>query len=99
MMRRIVWAPDSLRDVDEQLAFIAAGDEQAAELMRQRIDNAVSILAGRPIGRPGRVTGAFEKRVLRTRLIVAYRLRGEELQITRVIHSSRDWPAGGWPVD
>ena len=54
-----------------------------------------------PIGRPGRVTGTYEKLVTGLPYILAYVIAGagdqEEVAIVRVIHTSRDWPAEGWP--
>jgi len=100
MRRNVVWAPEALRDLGEQLAFIAANNWQAAQLVRDRIAAAVELLAERPVGRPGRVAGTYEKRVLKTRYIIAYELPSElQLHILRVIHSSRDWPTGRWPED
>ena len=53
------------------------------------------------MGRPGRVTGSYEKSVSRLPYIIAYELRtiaGREcVVIVRVIHTSRDWPAEEWP--
>lgn len=100
MRRNVVWAPEALRDLGEQIAFIAADNWQAAQLVRDRIGAAVELLAERPIGRPGRVLGTYEKRVVKTRYIIAYELPDERrLHILWVIHSSRDWPAGRWPED
>ena len=54
-----------------------------------------------PTGRPGRVTGTYEKLVTGLPYILAYVIAGtgeqEEVAIVRVIHTSRDWPAEGWP--
>jgi plasmid stabilization system protein ParE len=100
MKRRIVWAPEALRDLSEQLSFIAAEDTRAAHLVVKRIDAAAKLLAGRPVGRPGRVAGTYEKQVLRTKYIIAYELPDDRLlHILRVIHTTRHWPQGGWPED
>lgn len=52
-------------------------------------------------GRPGRVSGTYEKSVTRLPYIVAYALteRGgrEVVSILRVIHTSRDWVDEEWP--
>ena len=56
-----------------------------------------------PIGRPGRVTGTYEKSVTGLPDILAYAITqtgGEEdIAIVRVIHISRDWSAAEWPTD
>ncbi|MDX0595531.1 hypothetical protein GOD17_09935 [Sinorhizobium medicae] len=47
-------------------------------------------------GRPGRVSGTYEKSLDRRPYIVSYELREvagrESIVIVRVIHTSRDWP-------
>jgi toxin ParE1/3/4 len=54
-----------------------------------------------PTGRPGRVTGIYEKSVTRLPYIIAYQLRSisgrESIVIVRVIHASRDWRPEEWP--
>ena len=73
------------------LADIARRDEHAATLVANRIEAAVDLLAERAIGRPGRVSGTYEKRVLRTSYIVAYALSERTLTILHVIHGRREW--------
>jgi toxin ParE1/3/4 len=100
MRRRVVWAPEARRDLDQQIEYIAAAGVHAAQLVRNRIDATVEILAERPVGRPGRVPGTFEKLVLRSTYVIAYELPDDrQLHILRVIHTSRDWPHGEWPED
>ncbi len=52
-------------------------------------------------GRPGRVTGTYEKPLARLPYIIAYELRPiagrESIVILRVLHTSRDWPPEEWP--
>ena len=96
-MRRLVWSEDALRDFDEALAHIARDNPANALLVADRIDETVSRLAGAPIGHPGRVTGSYEKRVLRTPYILAYALSDQAVTILRVIHGRRHWPEEEWP--
>nr|WP_312884402.1 type II toxin-antitoxin system RelE/ParE family toxin [Rhizobium laguerreae] len=48
-------------------------------------------------GRPGRITGTYEKSLTRLPYIISYELRSiagrESVVILRVIHTARDWPA------
>ncbi|WP_374725188.1 type II toxin-antitoxin system RelE/ParE family toxin [Caulobacter rhizosphaerae] len=44
------------------------------------------------IGRPGRRGGARELVVPGGPFIVAYKVRGEEIEVLRVFHGSRRWP-------
>jgi plasmid stabilization system protein ParE len=48
------------------------------------------------------VSGTYEKSVDGLPYVVAYALRQtgegtEDVVILRVIHTSRNWPVGGWP--
>jgi len=44
------------------------------------------------IGRPGRVIGTNELVIGRTPYLVPYRLRGETIEIARVLHARQRWP-------
>lgn len=54
-------------------------------------------------GRPGRVSGTYEKSVSRLPYIIVYMIEqgqaDETIVILRVIHTSRDWPDDSWPAD
>ena len=69
--------------------------------MAEALDRAALALGDMPIGRPGRVTGTYEKSVTGLPYILAYAITQaggeEEVAIVRVIHTSRDWSAEGWP--
>jgi toxin ParE1/3/4 len=83
----------ALRNLDDEATYIAADDAAAARLVVARVLEAVGQLADQPgLGRPGRVPGTRELVVLNTRYIVPYRVRGEEVQILRVFHTSRRPP-------
>ena len=45
------------------------------------------------LGRPGRRRGTRERVVPGGPFIVAYKVRGEVIEILRVFHDSRRWPA------
>jgi toxin ParE1/3/4 len=90
---RVRWLRKALRNLDEEAATIAAGDPAAARLVVDRVLRAVAMLQNQPgIGHPGRVPGTRELVVPNTRYIVPYRVRGEEVQILRVFHTSRRPP-------
>ena len=87
---RVRWLYQALRNLDDEIAFIAADGPQAAKLVAERVTRAVSMLGEHPgIGRPGRVHGTRELVVLKTRYIVPYRVRDEAIEILRVFHTSR----------
>ncbi|MGV3548631.1 type II toxin-antitoxin system RelE/ParE family toxin [Rhizobium sp.] len=98
-MRKIAWSDAARDELKELIRYIAGDDPRAARLVRNRIDDAVDLLAKRPIGRPGRVSGTYEKLVLKTSYIVAYAIADRELTIVHLIHDHRDWPKGRWPDD
>jgi plasmid stabilization system protein ParE len=90
---RVRWLRTALRNLDEEATYIAADDAAAARLVVDRVLKAVARLAEQPgLGRPGRVPGTRELVVRNTRYLVPYRVRGEEVQILRVFHTSRRPP-------
>jgi toxin ParE1/3/4 len=74
----------------------------AARRVAERIGATASALGEMTTGRPGRVTGTYEKQVIRLPYIVAYvvtnRAGRETISILRVIHTARDWPDEEWPA-
>ncbi|WP_374200774.1 type II toxin-antitoxin system RelE/ParE family toxin [Inquilinus sp. Marseille-Q2685] len=45
------------------------------------------------LGRPGRIAGTRELVIRRTSYILVYRLAGDTVEILRILHSARQWPA------
>jgi toxin ParE1/3/4 len=97
--RRVAWGVRAVADYHAQLEFIAGQDPANADTVDQRIMATIEKLAERPIGRPGRVAGTYEKPVVKTGLIVAYVLGEGTIGIIRIIHARRNWPTGEWPND
>ncbi|CUA99298.1 type II toxin-antitoxin system RelE/ParE family toxin [Pannonibacter indicus] len=99
MKRPVVWARAALDDIREQIAFIAKDNPVAARQVADRLRDTGEALGGIATGRPGRVTGTYEKSVTRLPYIISYELRLigslENVVILRVIHTSRDWPGSG----
>ena len=90
---RVRWLRKALRNLDDEAGYIAADSPDAAQLVVQRVLEAVAMLAQQPgMGRPGRVSGTRELVVLETRYIVPYRVRGQTIEILRVFHTSRRLP-------
>jgi plasmid stabilization system protein ParE len=101
-VKEVVWSQTALDDLDAALAHIAADNEVAAGKVLDRIEQTATGLGQRATGRRGRVAGTYEKSVTGLPYIIAYALRergsgSECVIILRVIHSARNWPAGGWP--
>lgn len=90
---RIRWLRTALRNVEQAHGFIAKDSPGAAHAVVGRIGAAVQQLVDFPFsGRPGRVKGTRELVVIRTPFIVAYRVRGEIVDVLRVIHGAMRWP-------
>jgi addiction module RelE/StbE family toxin len=101
-MTQVVWSLSALEDLEEIVKYIAADNPQAALNIIERIESTAGALGHRAIGRPGRVSGTYEKVVTGLPHIIAYaieRLRGgaERIVILRVIHGARNWPNENWP--
>jgi plasmid stabilization system protein ParE len=99
--RPVAWTRAALDDIKEQIAFIAQDNPAAARRVADRIRDTGTALGDMATGRPGRVTGSYEKSVSRLPYIIAYELRAiagrESVVILRVIHTSQDWPDEDWP--
>ena len=101
MSRVVQWSLTALDDLKEQIAFIAADNPSAARAIAARIGGTALALGERSLGRPGRVTGTYEKRVVDLPYLLAYSItqdgEQETISILRVIHTSRHWPKDRWP--
>jgi len=101
--RPVTWSREALDDIKEQVAFIAHDNSAAARRVADRIREVGKALGDMVTGRPGRVTGTYEKSLARLPYIIAYEVRpivgGESVVIVRVIHTARDWPAESWPQE
>jgi len=54
---RVRWLRKALRNLDDEASYIAADSPDAAQLVVQRVLEAVAMLAQQPgMGRPGRVS-------------------------------------------
>lgn len=98
-MTRLIWSKSARTDLARIAKYFAATDPRVAESISERIHNAAEKLLRRDIGRGGRMPGVREKRVLKTRYIIAYAWSEKKnaLVILRVIHSSQNWTAANWP--
>lgn len=97
-MKAVVFDDDAKRDIDSLIAYIAQDNPNAAERVRARVLAAIDKIASMPTGRAGRVEGTLERPVRGLPYVIAFDLPAPDtLRILRIIHTSRDWPAGGWP--
>ncbi|MFO7708682.1 MAG: type II toxin-antitoxin system RelE/ParE family toxin [Desulfobacterales bacterium] len=90
---KIEWVRLAWIDLEDAIDFIARDKPEAARKTVKRILKAVQLLAEHPgAGRVGRVPGTRELVVGGTPFILPYRVKGNAVQILRVLHSSRQWP-------
>lgn len=91
---RIEWTRPALQDLREAGEFIAADNPPAAARMASRVREAVEALTEQPnLGRPGRLLTTRELVVTGTPFLVIYRVHLGALQVLRVLHHARRWPA------
>jgi plasmid stabilization system protein ParE len=96
-VKRVLWHAEARADITSIFDHFRAKDARVASLLVERVESAVGALAKRDTGRPGRMANLREKSVPRTRYIIAYRVRGDDLIVLRVIHSSQNWTSARWP--
>lgn len=90
---RLEWTRPALRDLKDAGDFISSDNQQAAQLMAEKVQEAVEYLMEYPnMGRIGRVRSTRELVVAGTPFIVVYRIRIPAVQILRVLHHARKWP-------
>lgn len=89
---KIKWLSKALRNLEQAYEYISKENPAAARHTIQKIQSAVDQLSNYPLmGRPGRVEGTRELVISTTSYIVAYRFRGDAIEILRVLHTSRRW--------
>lgn len=92
---QVKWLRTALKNLDDEAAYIAQEDPQAAQMVVQRIVQTITLLRDNPsLGHPGRVPGTHELVIPNTRYIVPYRVRPrlQRIEILRVFHTSRKPP-------
>lgn len=90
---RIRWLRTANRNLDAATEHIACKEPDAARKMYAYIRGGVADLAEHPeMGRPGRIFGTRELVLEKYSYIVPYRIRGNEVQVLRVFHTSRRPP-------
>lgn len=90
---RVRWTEPAAQALESIQDYIAKENPRAAFEVAQRIEVAVRQLEEHPdIGRTGRVRGTYELVIHGIPYIVPYRIKGKEVQILSVYHTSRKWP-------
>lgn len=91
---RLRWTRLAESDLDQIAAYIGQDSPAAAaRVILELIDRVETLLSRHPgIGRPGRVLGTRELIISGLPYIVPYRVRDRNVEILRVMHTSRRWP-------
>lgn len=90
---RIRWLRSARKNLDAATSYLAKDDPEAAQKMYTHIRISVDALKEHPeMGRPGRIFGTRELVISGYPFIVPYRIRGKEVQILRVFHTSQQLP-------
>lgn len=91
---RLRWTRLAEADLDNIADYIGQDSPvAAARVILELIDQTETSLARHlAIGRPGRVIGTRELVIGNLPYIIPYRVRGSDIEILRVLHTSRRWP-------
>jgi toxin ParE1/3/4 len=91
---RLIWTEPAIRDLGAARAYISFDSPSAAAAQVELVLTATAGLIHFPeSGRPGRRAGTREMVVNRTPFVVAYRARGDAIEVLRVLHGRRRWPS------
>ena len=89
----VEWLQVALDSVITEAESISQYSSAVADRTVAAILDAVENLERFPaLGRPGRVVGTRELVISGTPYIVAYRVRGDTVELLLVLHAARKWP-------
>jgi toxin ParE1/3/4 len=89
---RLEWRAAARADLLTIIDYIADENPDAAQRLKDEIEEKVSKLLLRPkLYRPGRVAGTREM-VVRPNYIVIYAETHDSLVVLRVLHAAQQWP-------
>ena len=89
----IKWLRAARADLDQIFDYILERNPEAAVMVFEAIRHQMGMLAEHPqLGRTGRVRGTRELVIPGLPYIAAYYIKGQEVRILAVLHTSRKWP-------
>jgi toxin ParE1/3/4 len=91
---QVRWTEPATRDLEQISEFIRRDRPDASTAVARSLFDAadsLSLLPGR--GRVGRIPGTRELIVSGLPYIIVYRLSSSAVQILRIYHGARNWPA------
>jgi toxin ParE1/3/4 len=91
---RLRWTRAAERDLDDIADYIGQdGPAAAVRVVLELLEQVEEMLIAHPAsGRPGRVLGTRELVIEGLPYVVPYRVREKDIEILRVLHTSRRWP-------
>lgn len=89
MALNVRWAKRALRRLDEIAAYIAKDHLRRATSFVVELRDKVELLRSHQMGVAGRVFGTKEL-VLHKNYIVAYRVKGNEVQVITILHAGQN---------
>ena len=96
----VVFRREAQEDVDIIARYIAGDNQDAAERFFIALDGLCELLMGTPEIGSARIFQSPRLHSVRTiplnkfeKYLVFYRLRGDDIEIIRVIHGARDYPS------
>lgn len=91
---RLRWTRLADGDLNNIAAYIGQDSPAAAaRVILELIDQTEALLTRHAaLGRPGRVIGTRELVIGGLPYIIPYRVRDDDIEILRVLHTSRRWP-------
>ncbi len=92
-MAKVIWAPSALDDVASIAEYIAEDSAETASLFVHRLMEATERLREFPLS--GRmipeINDPDSREVIYGAYRIMYRVEGDEVWITGVVHGARDW--------
>jgi toxin ParE1/3/4 len=95
-MGQVIWSPSALEDIEQVAQFIARDSSDQASLFVSRLIEATDRLGSFPLsGRGIPEIGRQDCREISYGAYrIMYRVEGEDVWITGVVHGARDWRPG-----
>ena len=95
-MGQVIWSPSSLEDIEQVAQFIARDSSDQAALFVGRLIDATDRLASVPLS--GRIIPEIGhpdcREIIYGAYRIMYRVQGEDVWITSVVHGAQDWKPG-----
>jgi toxin ParE1/3/4 len=89
----LAWVAEAQRDLADAITFISERSPKAARALAVRVEERAHQLLEYPeLGRPGRMPMTRELVVTGTPYLLIYTIRGQIVEIVRVLHGAQDWP-------